>query len=90
MTEDKIDIVVLWVDGSDPEFIREKQAVTGQVADLDQEIDGEQRYRDYGIFNYWFRMRKSCSLGKSCLLSHQWPKTGMVELGASKTQVGHS
>lgn len=56
MTEDKIDIVVLWVDGSDPEFIREKQAVTGQVADLDQEIDGEQRYRDYGIFNYWFRM----------------------------------
>lgn len=37
MTEDKIDIVVLWVDGSDPEFIREKQAVTGQVADLDQE-----------------------------------------------------
>lgn len=52
MTEDKIDIVVLWVDGSDPEFIREKQAVTGQVADLDQEIDGEQRYRDYGIFGF--------------------------------------
>lgn len=56
MTQGKIDIVVLWVDGSDPEFIREKQAVTGKVADLDQEIDGEQRYRDYGIFNYWFRM----------------------------------
>jgi len=56
MTQEKIDIVVLWVDGSDPEFIREKQAVTGKVADLDQEIDGEQRYRDYGIFNYWFRM----------------------------------
>ena len=55
MTE-KIDIVVLWVDGSDPEFIREKQAVTGQIAEIDQEIDGEQRYRDYGIFNYWFRM----------------------------------
>ena len=31
MTQDKIDIVVLWVDGSDPEFIREKQAVTGKV-----------------------------------------------------------
>ena len=51
MTQEKIDIVVLWVDGSDPEFIREKQAVTGKVADLDQEIDGEQRYRDYGILN---------------------------------------
>ena len=56
MTQEKIDIVVLWVDGSDPEFIREKQAVTGHVSDLNQEIDGEQRYRDYGIFNYWFRM----------------------------------
>ena len=56
MTQEKIDIVVLWVDGSDPEFIREKQAVTAQIAEIDQEIDGEQRYRDYGIFNYWFRM----------------------------------
>ena len=56
MTQEKIDIVVPWVDGSDPEFIREKQAVTGHFADLGEEIDGEQRYRDYGIFNYWFRM----------------------------------
>ena len=54
MTQEKIDIVVLWVDGSAPEFIREKQAVTENVSDLNQEIDGEQR--DYGIFNYWFRM----------------------------------
>lgn len=37
MTQEKIDIVVLWVDGSDPEFIHEKQAVIGQVADLDQD-----------------------------------------------------
>ena len=56
MTQEKIDIVVPWVDGSDPEFIREKQAVTGHFADLGEEIDGEQRYRDYGILNYWFRM----------------------------------
>ena len=35
MTQEKIDIVVLWVDGSDPEFIREKQAVTGQIAEID-------------------------------------------------------
>ena len=51
MTEEKIDIVVLWVDGSNPE-----RTVTSQVVDLNQEIDGEQRYRDYGVFNYWFRM----------------------------------
>ena len=31
MKQEKIDIVVLWVDGSDPEFISEKQAVTGKV-----------------------------------------------------------
>ena len=41
MTQEKIDIVVLWVDGSAPEFIREKQAVTENVSDLNQEIDGE-------------------------------------------------
>ncbi len=29
MTQEQIDIVVLWVDGSDPEFIREKQTLTG-------------------------------------------------------------
>lgn len=51
MTQEKIDIVVLQVDGSAPEFIREKQAVTENVSGLNQEIDGEQRYRDYGIFN---------------------------------------
>ena len=63
MTQEKIDIVVPWVDGSDPEFIREKQAVTDHFADLGEEIDGEQRYRDYGIFNYWFRMIEKHLLG---------------------------
>lgn len=56
MTEEKIDIVVLWVDGSDPEFIRKKQAVTGQVSPVNHDIDGDQRYRDYGTFHFWFRM----------------------------------
>ena len=56
MTEEKIDIVVLWVDGSDPEFIRKKQAVTGQVSPVNHDIDGDQRYRDYGTLHFWFRM----------------------------------
>lgn len=56
MKQEKIDIVVLWVDGSDPEFIREKQAVTGKVAFTNQDIDGDQRYRDYGTLHFWFRM----------------------------------
>jgi len=36
MTQEKIDIVVPWVDGSDPEFIREKQAVTGGCSKFNQ------------------------------------------------------
>lgn len=56
MKQEKIDIVVLWVDGSDPEFISEKQAVTGKVAFTNQDIDGDQRYRDYGTLHFWFRM----------------------------------
>ena len=39
-----------------PQSLSLKQAVTENVSDLNQEIDGEQRYRDYGVFNYWFRM----------------------------------
>ena len=56
MTQEKIDIVVLWVDGSDPEFIREKQEVTGQISVSNELVDGDLRYREFGIFNYWFRM----------------------------------
>lgn len=39
-----------------PQSLSLKQAVTENVSDFNQEIDGKQRYRDYGIFNYWFRM----------------------------------
>lgn len=56
MTQEKIDIVVLWVDGSDPEFIREKQEVTGRISVSNELVDGDLRYREFGIFNYWFRM----------------------------------
>ena len=53
---------------SDTEFIREKQAVTGQMSKIDQEIDGEQRHRDYGIFNYWFRMIEKHALANNVYL----------------------
>ena len=54
MTQEKIDIVVLWVDGSDPNFIKEKQRVTSQKESLNVDADGEQRYREYGIFSIGF------------------------------------
>ena len=56
MTQEKIDIVVLWVNGSDPEFICEKQIVAGQINGSNHHIDSDMRYRDYGTLNHWFRM----------------------------------
>lgn len=54
--EKKIDFVVLWVDGNDPEFIREKNKYTPYIEQSDNDEDNLHRYRDYGTFNYWFRM----------------------------------
>lgn len=47
-----IDFVVLWVDGSDPEWIKEKEKYAPVKPD-----DGNSagRYRDLGLLKYWFR-----------------------------------
>lgn len=48
-----IDIVVAWVDGSDPIWREEKARYT---ADIGINMDGnDERYRDWGAFRYWFR-----------------------------------
>lgn len=53
MEKDAIDFVVTWVDGSDERWRREKrlwkEKLTGQADDR------EERYRDFGLFRYWFR-----------------------------------
>ena len=46
-----IDFVVTWVDGSDKEWREEKARYSGHGA-ID---DNEERYRDWGLFRYWFR-----------------------------------
>ena len=45
-----IDIVIAWVDGSDPDWLREKARFRAP------EEDGEGRYRDLGLLPYWFRL----------------------------------
>ena len=46
-----IDFVVTWVDGSDAAWREEKARYSGTgVVD-----DREERYRDWGLFRYWFR-----------------------------------
>ena len=46
-----IDFVILWVDGSDPEWLKEKKKYKPSL-DVDAEIN---RYRDWGLLKYWFR-----------------------------------
>ena len=49
--QDKIDFVILWVDGSDPRWLKQKnEQLKLQGANLP-----ENRYRDYGTLMYLFR-----------------------------------
>lgn len=49
-----IDIVVTWVDGSDPEWINEynKYVPISKQRNIDC---SSERFRDYGLLKYWFR-----------------------------------
>ncbi|MBM7635983.1 stealth family protein [Streptococcus saliviloxodontae] len=50
---EKIDFVVTWVDGSDPEWLAQKnEFATGS----DEKLNSDSRYRDWDIFKYWFRL----------------------------------
>ena len=45
-----IDIVVTWVDGSDPEWLKERARYSGTPVEL-----SDVRFRDWGLMRYWFR-----------------------------------
>lgn len=45
-----IDIVVTWVDGSDPEWLKERALYSGTPVEL-----SDVRFRDWGLMRYWFR-----------------------------------
>lgn len=49
---EKIDFVILWVDGSDPNWLEEKNKYSEKKEDTSDVIN---RYRDMGILKYWFR-----------------------------------
>lgn len=53
-----IDFVVLWVDGSDPEWQAEKAKYQGKTVD---DSNSANRFRDWGLMPYWFRaVEKFC------------------------------
>ena len=51
--QDKIDLVITWVDGSDQTWLKERKKY--ETTDLDSNSVGEQRFRDWGHLKYWFR-----------------------------------
>ena len=51
MKQEKIDFVVMWVDGNDPEWQKKKNKY-----DVNAKSDGSiYRYRDWDLLQYWFR-----------------------------------
>ncbi len=50
LREEPIDFVVTWVDGGDVEWLKKKSRY--QDIEIEASI---QRYRDWGLFKYWFR-----------------------------------
>ena len=47
-----IDVVILWVDGSDPAWLEEKRKYLPPAA---KDSASANRYRDWGLLPYWFR-----------------------------------
>jgi len=53
---DPIDFVVTWVDGADPVWRAEKEKYEKQAGLFrNNKNNGEERYRDWDLFRYWFR-----------------------------------
>lgn len=51
-----IDFVVTWVDGSDPVWRAEKEKYEKEAGLFrNNKNNGEERYRDWDLFRYWFR-----------------------------------
>ena len=46
-----IDFVVTWVDGADPKWLKKRNI----FEDGNMDDKSETRFRDYNLFNYWFR-----------------------------------
>lgn len=51
---DKIDFVVLWVDGNDPKWLEEFNRYAPKNKQISIDASAE-RYRDWGCLRYWFR-----------------------------------
>ena len=59
MKKEKIDFVITWVDGNDPEWQKEKQKNLEKFLNSTVQSTkvgySKNRYRDWGTLKYWFR-----------------------------------
>lgn len=53
--KNNIDIVITWVDGSDPVWLNEKSRFSNELFDQNSFIGGKNRFEDQGLLKYWFR-----------------------------------
>ncbi|MRG63487.1 Stealth CR1 domain-containing protein [Limosilactobacillus reuteri] len=51
----KIDFVVTWVDGSDPNWVEEKNKYSVSAGTKKEGMNSVKTFRDWGTFKYWFR-----------------------------------
>lgn len=51
--DNKIDIVITWVDGNDPKWLKERDKY--RTKDLSKDSIGDYRFRDWDTLKYWFR-----------------------------------
>ena len=51
----KIDFVVIWVDGGDPIWQAKKAEYSKSVDTSKKSMNSVKAYRDWGTFKYWFR-----------------------------------
>lgn len=52
---EKIDLVITWVDGNDPMWLKEKAKFLNKDFDENEYISGANRFEDQGLLKYWFR-----------------------------------
>lgn len=55
MKEQKIDFVVLWVDGNDPEWKKQKDHYEKEYSFTPDHTKNDSRYREWDELKYWFR-----------------------------------
>lgn len=53
--DSKIDVVITWVDGSDPAWLSEKAKFLNKKISDNDFVSGSNRFEDQGLLKYWFR-----------------------------------